>query len=84
MKENALYSFIVSRTMISGSIKIAMSKIQLKTAQPVCIPNVSTQAVRNDFRLDQLAAGVAPHAKISKQRNIKVHRVTRTISVQLA
>ena len=77
-------SFVVLGTITSGSIKIARSKTQLKTAQPVCIPNVSAQVVRNDSRFDQLAAGVVLHAKISTKRKITVHKVTRTISVQLA
>lgn len=66
-----------------GSIKIARSRTQLKTAQPVCIANVFTHLVRSEVRLDQLTAGFEPHANISKKRNTTVHMVTRMMRVQL-
>lgn len=65
-------------------MKIARSSTQLKTAQPVCIPNVSIHAFLNEPQLSQLAAGVAPHANMSKKRKTTVQSVTRIISIQFA
>ena len=69
--------------MISGSIKMARSRTQLTTAQEVCRANVSMHMVRSDSKLSQLADGLAPHAKISRNRKATVQRVTNVMRIQL-